>query len=198
MRKSIFLIIIQLLCLHIICFSQRVKNEVEESIVKDMMPERAMKLLSDLLKDARKVHFYRETDGEQVSFEAKMARKGGIFSIEFYEDGSLMDIEKLISYHSIPQEIRDSIEEYLAKEYKRFKVRRTQKQFSAEEDDEEDNEVIEEFIEQDNDDLTIRYEIEIDVRDQSGVGSYEMLFDEEGHFLNKRKIIRRSLDNILY
>lgn len=199
MTKSLLLIVSCWLCLHFTCFSQEVKNEVEESVRQEMMPEKALELLSDLLKDARKARFYRETDGERISYECKMVWKGDVYSIEFYENGSLMDIEKRVSYHSVSQEVRDNIEKYLAQQYKRFRIRKVQKQFSAEEgDDEEDEEVIEEFIEQDKDDLTIRYELVADVRGQSGVGSYEMLFDEKGNFLDKRKIVRRSLDNILY
>lgn len=198
MRKVLFLFIIQLLFLHFTCFSQRVKNEVEESIAKSEMPDKSLALISGLLKDARKTRFYRETDGEQVSYEAKIGWRGNMYSIEFFEDGSLMDIEKLVSYHSLSEEDRNNIEKYLSQEYTRFKIRKVQKQFSAEEHDEEDEEVIEEFLEQDNDDLIIRYEIEIDVRAQAGVGAYEMLFDNEGNFISKRKILRRSLDNILY
>lgn len=198
MRKPLLLIIIPLFFLRFYCFSQAAKNEVEESIAKNAMPEKAIQLISDLLEEARKVHFYRETDGEQVSYEAKIQWQRNLYSIEFFENGSLMDIEKLIPYESLSQKAKNNIEKYLDKEYGRFKIRRVQKQFSAEDHDEEDEEVIEEFIEQDSEDLTIRYEIEIDVREQAEVGAYEMLFDDEGKFVNKRKILRRSLDNILY
>ena len=176
--------------------AQDFKNEVETAIARQEMPEGALTLLSDWLKDARKERFYQESDGEARSFEAKLWRKGTVYSVEFYEDGSLMDVEVLTRYQQLPKTLRSTINASLKERYGRYKIKKTQKQYSAEEGD-DDAEAIAEITEGDADDLTVRYELEIQVRG-SQVGSYEVLFDREGKFLQQRKIVRRSLDNLLY
>jgi hypothetical protein len=58
--------------------------------------------------------------------------------------------------------------------------------------------VIEEFLDNDWEDLTIRYEIIARVKGNDMFGAYEFLFDQEGKLIQQRKINRRSVDNILY
>ena len=190
------IIILGWLLLPGIGISQDFKNEVETAIARQEMPEGALTLLSGWLKDARKERFYQESDGEARSFEAKLWRKGTVYSVEFYEDGSLMDVEVLTRYQQLPKALRSAINASLKERYGRYKIKKTQKQYSAEEGD-DGAEAIGEINEGDADDLTIRYELEIQARG-SQMGSYEVLFDREGKFLQQRKIVRRSLDNLLY
>ena len=173
------------------------KKEVEISIDQEQMPESATASLSEWLSEAQRIRFYQETDGDQISYEAKLRRKGKSYSVEFYEDGSLMDIEQLISYALLPEEVRHAIGEYLTQTYDRHQVRRVQKQYSTEDKDASDEETLKKVSEEDND-LTVRYELVVEVRRDSEVGSYELLLDDQGNFLQERKIVRRSLDNILY
>ncbi len=196
--KRIILTLLQALIVMMNGFSQAIKDEVEESIAEQEMPEAALALLSPLLNEASAIRFYRETDNQQRSYECKMIWRGNDYSIEFHEDGSLMDIEQLVSFRSLSPVLREKINKHLSQEYRRFKIRKVQKQYSAEETNEADKEAIEEFMEKDQDDLRIRYEIEVDIKSREAVGSFEMLWDDEGNFLEKRKIIRRSLDNLLY
>ncbi len=177
--------------------AQAVKDEVETAITAPDMPEKAMKLLA-LLEDAGKARFYHERDGQKTSYECKLKWQGHTYSVEFYEDGSLMDIEKLMKYRALPRQVRHSIKAYLHEGHQRAKVKKVQQQFSAEDSDETDEEVLQAFLKKEHDDLTIRYELEVAIRKGNEVGTYEMLFDHTGKFLRKRKIVRRSLDNILY
>lgn len=174
------------------------KREVEVSIRRSEMPKYAVALLGEWLAESRRIRYYRETDGEQVSYEIKLKRKDQEYSIEFYEDGSLMDIEQLIELQDLPRDIQESLSRYLSETYDHYRIDRMQKQYSAEDTDEDDDEVLEELEEGDEDDLTIRYELVVDTRLDNEVGSYELLFDEAGELLQERKVVRRSLDNILY
>lgn len=90
-RRLIPLLIL-LCCPATAVVAQGVKNEVEVSIRPHEMPEKSVRLLTSVLRDARRVRFYRETDGEQVSYESKLKWRGDAYSIEFHADGSLMDI----------------------------------------------------------------------------------------------------------
>lgn len=195
---SLFICIITIMCLHVEGFSQGVKREVEESISRTEMPEQALSLLKNLLQGARKVHYYRETDGDRTSYECKLLWQGDAYSIEFLENGSLLDIEKLMAYHALPEKVRGNMDDYLSRNFQKFKIKKLQQQFTAEDSDESDQEVIREFIEQDADDLTIKYEIEVNTKKDRKINAYEMLFDKNGNYIKQRIIVRRSLDHILY
>lgn len=178
--------------------AQAVKNEMETSIQPHQMPEKAMLLLQPVLKDALRVRHYQETDGEQITYESKLQWKGDFYSIEFKQDGSLLDIEKLVKFRTLPGEIRQQVETQMETEFDRHRIRRTQVQFSAGKSDQPDAEVIGKFINNDFGELTVRYEIEADGRIGSQIGGYELLFDPDGKLVKRRPIVRRPLDNILY
>jgi hypothetical protein len=179
-------------------FSQNVKEEVEISIRQHQMPEKAISLLQPLLEEASKVRFYRETDGEQITYEGKLRWKGKFYSIEFSQDGRLQDIEQLVKFRHLPGEIRKQVEAQMDKEFGHYRIRRTQVQYSAGTPDQPDADVFRDFAGQQYDSLTVRYEIEADGRNGSQIGGYELLFDPDGKLVKKRPIVRRSLDNILY
>jgi len=178
--------------------AQDVKNEVEISISREEMPERALSLLEPILSEARKARFFSETNGEQVSYESKVRWKGYQYSIEFKKDGSLLDAEKLVRYRSLPKEVREAVNGRLEKEFGRHRVRRTQVQFSAGGPGVSDQEVIGMLGRSEPGPATVRYELEVDVVTPPHLGSYELLFDPDGNLLERRQIVRRSLDNILY
>jgi hypothetical protein len=45
----------------------------------------------------KRVKFYKESDGDKISFEAKFKYKKQHFSVEFFASGVLEDIEILIN-----------------------------------------------------------------------------------------------------
>lgn len=198
MKQLRLLIILLMLPAEGILMAQDVKNEVEVSIRQHQMPQQAIQLLGPILAEAGRVKFYQETDGEQTSFESKLSWKGNFYSIEFDHEGKLLDVEKLVSFRTLPKEIRKQVEEQLESEFDRYRIRRTQVQYSAGKNGQPVTGVIRKFMENDAGEMTIRYEIEADGRKGNQIGGYELLFDQEGKLLKKRPVVRRSLDNILY
>lgn len=178
--------------------AQEPKQEKEKAIKKSQMPEEAIKLLQPVFEDARRVRFYQEFDGEQTSYEAKLNWRHKKLSIEFFSNGKLMDIEQLIDVREVEETTREEINTYFTNTFGQYKITRIQRQFTAEEQDEEEEEVMEEFMENGWDDLTIRYEIVAEVKNSYMFGPYEFLFDQDGKLIQKKKIKRRSVDNILY
>ena len=162
------------------------------------MPDNAIELLKPFFDDAKIINYYMESGGGDISYEAKFSWKGDKLSIEFFKNGSLMDIEELIGINDIKSKTQKEVEKFFSENFKKHKIIRIQRQFSAEDAHEKGSEVIEEFLENDWDDLTIRYEIVAEVLDQDVIGPYEFLFDRKGKLIEKRKIIRRSPDNLLY
>jgi len=146
------------------------------------------------LGDSRKIRFYYETDGDSSSYEAKLTRDKRRFSIEFDESGRLQDIEELISYDQIPEMTQVIIDSILYQSYPKFKVQRVQRQFLP--DTIQQNRIL--LWEELTTEKTNNFEIEIDTQEGSAVQSYEMLFNVDGLLVQRRIIIRRSLDNFLY
>lgn len=179
-------------------YGQDVKNEVETSISREQMPQKALTLLEPVLAETRKARFYRETDGEHVSYESKVRWKGHQYSIEFEQDGSLMNAEKLVRYGSLPGDVREAVNDRLKKEFRRYKVRRTQVQYSGGKTGLSDAEVLGSLGRSEPGDVTVRYELEVDALAWPNAGPYELLLDAGGNVLERRQIVRRSLDNILY
>jgi len=200
MRKIKLTIIITfglLLCGELSGHAQKVKKEYEKSVKAGEIPKEVLDKASPLLKDAEQIDYYEEYNGDELFYEIKMEWNGMQLSVEFYEDGRLMDIERLITMEEVREGRREQIEKLL-NTYDRYKITRLQRQYSAEDQDEEDEEVIEEFIEYDTDDLTVRYEMVVYLKGDGKYGLYELLFDDDGELIETQKVERRSPDNVLY
>lgn len=187
-------IIISIFFAHPELMAQSVKNEGETSIKSSEMPASALSLIKQFWKDHKKADFYREFDGEKISYEAKLYRDGYQYSIEFDKNGLLEDVEQLIEFNEIPGVLRNTITEEINQQYTKHRITRVQRQFSTKNRDEED--IIEKVLEGNFDDLTIRYELEIEAQNKEELGTFELLFNHNGQLIQKRKILRRSLDNI--
>jgi len=177
--------------------AQDVKKEYEKAVKIEEMPRLVLDLAAPLLKDAKEIDYYEEYNGKDLFYEIKMEWQEKQLSVEFYEDGRLMDIEHLITTDEIQEEAREQINQHLDS-YERYKITRLQRQYSAEDQDEEDEEVIEEFIEYDTEDLTVRYEMVVYLKGNGKYGLFELLFDHDGQLIEIQEVERRSPDNVLY
>lgn len=196
--KILFTALLISLSLQQVLTAQDFKEEVENSINREEMPASALDALEDFLEDqsVTDLEFFRETDGETTTFEAKLNWRDYQYSVEFTDEGSLLDIEQLIEFSEIPEEVQGHIAGKMEEQFSRFRMTRIQRQFIADEEDEEGEDVIEDFLENDMDDLIVRYEIEVEGQNRREMGSFEMLFDSDGELIQRRRIVRRSLDNI--
>jgi hypothetical protein len=198
MNAKILFTFVLLLLFHQVSYTQDLKEEVENSINRQEMPAFALEALEEFLEDqtVTDIEYYRETDGETTTFEAKLNWQDYLYSIEFTDEGHLLDIEQLIEFIEIPEEVQQRIKATIEEQFSRSRITRVQRQFIAEEEDEDGEDVIEDLLENDMDDLLVRYELEIEAQNRREMGSFEMLFDERGELIQRRKIVRRSLDNI--
>lgn len=180
-----------------VVFGQAEKIEVERSINKSEMPALALETLDEFWPNLDNIRYFYETDGDSETFEAKLEWMGKQYSIEFTENGGVIDVEQLIDMSEISTDKAEAISNYLQKEFKRVKITRLQRQFIAGEEDETDDiDFIDDILEEDDEDYEIRYEMEVEGKSDSVIGAFELLFDESGNIIQRRRIIRRSLDNI--
>jgi len=177
--------------------AQSEKNEVEDSISRNEMPGKALETLNVIWPNLDDIRYYLQTDGDSKTFEAKLKWQGNNYSIEFTSDGHVIDVEQLMEIEKISSETRNGIEAYLQQHFKRVKITRLQQQFIADDDDETDDvDFIDDILEEDEEDYAVRYEVEVEGRTDSQIGAFELLFDRSGDIIQRRKIVRRSLDNI--
>jgi hypothetical protein len=179
------------------------KREVERSVDADELPGAALAVLEEVAAVVEAADYYRETDGEVVSFEAKLQARGYLWSVEFFESGRLMNVEQLIPFDEIPGPVRTRIERGLDSLFARHTLTRIQRQYTPEDED-DDEDLLEDLLEREGDDdeedldALVRYELEANARDGDVLGAFELTFDADGRLVQQRRIIRRPLDNLLY
>lgn len=153
------------------------KIEFEKRIPADAFPNKALEQIEQDFPYAKKLKLYQEISSDSITYEAKFCYNRARYSVEFFEDGKLMDIEKKIKYNTIPAEARKTIEQQWNQDMRRFKVVKCQEQTST---------------------LGIRYEIEVKGKAENNMDYYEYLFEADGTFVQKSKIILRPTDMNLY
>jgi hypothetical protein len=185
------------ICVASTVMAQEVKNEVEDSIKREEMPKNALEVLDVFWAELNDIRYYFQTDGEKETYEAKLEWRGNSYSIEFDETGRIMDVEQLIDMEMISSGAVNGINEYLQKEFRRLNIIRLQRQYISDDEEETEGEdFIEDILEGDEDDFEIRYELEVEGRSGRQIGAFELLFDNSGYLIQRRKIERRSVDNI--
>lgn len=177
--------------------AQAVKNEVEDSIKREEMPKNALETLDEFWQGLNDIRYYFQTDGDSQAYEAKLEWQGNSYSIEFDDSGKVLDVEQLIEWDQVSSSASEGIGEYLQKEFRRVNITRLQRQYIADdEDDSDDEDFIDDILEGDEEDFEIRYELEVEGRSGRQIGAFELLFDHSGDLIQRRKIERRSVDNI--
>lgn len=198
MKKKIWILPAVILALSVSeAIAQGEKNEVEDSIRKKEMPKNALEILDEFWPNMNDIRYYFQTDGDTETFEAKLEWQGSDYSIEFDNTGRVIDVEMLIEKQEISPEASSGINEYLDQEFRRVRITRLQRQFIADDDDDwDDEDFIDDILEGDEEDYEVRYELEVEGRSGSEIGAFELLFNQFGDLIQRRKIVRRSVDNI--
>ena len=173
-------------------YAQEKKMEREEQLKTEEVPELIKTYLAPYLAELKNLKFYRETDGEKKSYEAKGTYQKQYFSIEFSETLVLEDIE--VTLEKLPENIRIPIKDHLS-QYDKSKIRKIQRQFSS--DVISTPQLLESVLNGQAMGL-LQYEIVVAVKKDGKWIWYEMLFREDGAFLSQIEIENRSADFILY
>ncbi len=167
------------------------KIERETGVKKEKVPAAAIEFMEDAFEGARKIKwYYEETSGKQ-SYEAKLKWDGRMNSLEFNTKGLIEDIEKEYDFKELDPPIQKRLENWFSSNFLKYKIRKTQQQWTGTPDDLEDA-----VDENEMDDITIRYEIEFFGSTEEERSLWEGLFDARGNFIEKKKIILRPTDNL--
>ncbi|MFC4095464.1 hypothetical protein [Euzebyella saccharophila] len=195
MKKPFFTLLSLCLLFFVQFGTAQNKYEREYRIKKSQFPEKALELISTKLENAKRVRFYKETDSTKVSYEAKFKKDRLHYSVEFDEDGVLEDVEILIKSIDIPNDSYSLMTKYLEKKFKRYRIRRMQQQYPVGADP------IETTLRNAFQNLmlpTIKYELIVSGKGDSGYEQFEILFNANGGFEKIRKSLPPNYDHVLY
>ena len=112
-----------------ITINAQTKNEQEIRIEKEDFPKKALNLLEHLPENIKRIKYYKETDQDKTSFEAKLKLKRKKYSIEFDETGNLEDIEITVKSKNIDRVVLKTIETFFKSEYKKYGLLKIQNQY---------------------------------------------------------------------
>lgn len=189
--KIIFSILVALVMIPV---HAQVKNETEKRIKKNEVPDAVMEWFEDTYENSKRVKWFYQTDGDKEVYEAKLLHQNRKHSVEIFPNGEGLNIEILIDFNSIESYAKKNIEKYLTSNYSKFKIKKTQKQYTGSSDD------LEDFIDENelDDDLEINYEIEFYGRNDVENELWEGLFNANGELIERRKIKLKATDNLDY
>lgn len=111
-----------------VSFSQS-KNEKEERIDASEFPEAAHSYFKGISGQVNYLKFYKETDGNKHSFEAKFKLNKRHYSVEFDTLGNLEDIEIVVKDKHIPKPTFKTMMNYFNTHFDRVRFIKIQKQF---------------------------------------------------------------------
>lgn len=191
LSKHLFIITLYVIFTHNL-FAQT-KVEEEYRIKPAEAPKPAAQFLQEIFPETR-IKWYLERGIQSTSIEAKLKRDGQRYSIEFDTLGNLEDAEILIDPVKIPAATLNQICDTLSHLYSKYKITRTQRQLSG------DQNLIKEILQgkENITNITIRYELVVKGKTQEGMYLYEHIFNEEGQLIKSAKIITRNTDILNY
>lgn len=172
------------------------KYEREYRIRKDQFPATATALLDTNVTEMKRLKFYKETDSTKSSYEAKFKKDKLWYSVEFDVNGALEDIEITIAPLDIPSDVLVNITNYFNNSFTKYRIKKIQQQYVATNEEELKTTLRNAF--QNLLLPSINYEIIVSGKENKSYLEYEVLFDAEGAFINKRKRLPPNYDHVLY
>jgi len=167
------------------------KAEIEKRTQADEVPVTAVEWLDDAYEKARRIRwYYEETSGIQ-SYEAKLKWKGQMHSVEFDTSGMIQDIEILVEWEELPENVRKNIAAFIDSAFHKHRIEKIQKQWTGAPSDLEDL-----IDEEEQEALNTSYEIEFYGKNDIHDELWEGLFDAEGRLLKKRIVKLIPNDNL--
>lgn len=168
------------------------KIEKEERITATDFPKNAMKIVQELGYDRKKIKFYRETDGDKTSFEAKLTYKNRNYSIEFDKNGQLEDVEIDLRKRKMPQNVLAKIQKALDTVARKYRIEKVQEQYLPVEL------TLHKLKERIANNQPDNYEMIVAFKEDRKIYRKEYLFDNNGIFISARLIKRLDYDFLLF
>ncbi|TXD51006.1 MULTISPECIES: hypothetical protein [unclassified Polaribacter] len=170
-------------------FSQE-KFEKEYRVKPHEVPEKSLEFIQSLnLK--KKLKWYAEESNDGKTFEAKTCHKKHNFSIEFDENGTLLDVEKRVKFSELTEGIQQKIEVALSKKFKKYSIKKIQIQYSGEQ-----AEIYAKLFKSKKSKSTVyvKYEIIVKGKKEKLFNNYEVLINTAGEI--EKELSIKSFNSI--
>jgi len=179
-----------------VVYGQELKEEKETRISESDVPKNALHIIESFEVN-RKKKWYLQTNFEHLSYEVKFKHDGHFFSLEFNNNGNILDVEKLVKWDELPEKQRKKIEQSLSERFEHHKIIKVQIQYTGDVDDLEDL-FDGDPEDEDLDELTEKFEIVLEGKRESSWELYEVLISTNGTIERERVIVGRSTENLNY
>lgn len=176
-------------------FSQT-KNEKEERVAPSDFPAMARNHFNAIADEVNYLKFYKETDGNKLSYEAKFKYKRTYYSAEFDSLGKLEDIEVLVKKKDIPKTTLKKIYDYYDKKFLKVRFIKIQKQY-VNTTKRSDKQFIDFILQKPNNRYT-HFEIIAEIKTKKHHELRELTFDRHGNFEKSRIVTSSSYEHALY
>lgn len=185
---KIFFLYVAIMNFISIDFFAQEKFEKEYRIQSTEVPKKAVELVQKW-NFSSKVKWFAEESNDGISFEAKVKFKGTLHSIEFSENGTILDVEKIVKFSKLPKNIQESIEKALSNNFQKFKITKIQIQFLGSE-----NEIFNAVFKDEVLPKNTNYEIELKGKKSNEFFMYEVLLSAD--FVLKKELKFSSVNSI--
>ena len=169
------------------------KLEREYRIKQSEVPAKALGFTEHSFPDVR-MKWYGEDNLNGKAIEAKGKLQGKLYSIKFDTSGVLQDIEMVINFNTIPENIRLAIQKNLEDRFSKFRVQKTQIQWVGNMDD------LAALVKGENVSGTYstNYEITFQGTRDRRSDYYEVLSNDKGELIRESKIVQRNNHHLIY
>ena len=171
--------------------NSQIKFEQEKRISKSNVPEKALRFVEGLPL-TKKIKWYKEISQDGITIEAKSCHNKQKYSIEFTDQGEIIDIEKKENFKNLENKIKAKINSELDSIFAKHIIKKTQIQYT---DLKGDINFIFEKSDTENS-AEPNYELIVRGKDEGIFSTYEITFDHNGVKLKILKITQRTSDNI--
>ncbi|WP_435415474.1 hypothetical protein [Polaribacter aestuariivivens] len=185
-KKILFLSVVAVVFGSSFMFSQ-VKFEKEYRLKTADVPKKALHIVT-MWDFKKKVKWYAEESQDGKTVEGKVCHNRHKISLEFKENGTLIDVEKTVKFSDLEEDIQKNIENTLSKKFKKFRFKKVQIQFIGDESAIY-NEIFN--IKSRHEKIIPKYEIIVKGKKEKRYQNFEFLFNRTGE-IEKELLIKSS------
>lgn len=189
MNKCTFVIA---LCFFHFSFCAQQKYEREYRVNSTEIPATSLQIIK-MWNFNNKVKWYAEESNDGKTFEAKVEHKGHKYSIEFSEDGEILDVEQKVTFSELSLDVQRVITHNLSKKYKKFKIKKVQIQYLGSETAIY-NEIFQ--LNSTHEKAKINFEIVLKAKKENEDALYEVLMDTKGNLIQELQFKQESSLNL--
>ncbi len=169
------------------------KLEREYRIKQSEVPATALEFIESTFENIQ-VKWYGEDNLNGKAIEAKGRYESKLYSIKFTTEGALQDVEVVIDFNTIPENVKTVIEKNLESRFSKIRIQKTQMQWLGSTAD------LKALIkgQKVTGTYSTNYEITLKGTKDRRTEYYEILSDYKGELIRESKILLRNNHHLIY